>query len=69
MKEVKEFKWWAYLLAGVLLCFTVPWLVSAPDTVMVIVGIILMVVYAVVSWKFWIRPLIVKIWESVNEDL
>lgn len=66
-KKSKDLQWWAYLVGLVLLMFVVPTLMSAQDTVLVIIGIILMIAFAVVSWKFWIRPSIQFIWGKINE--
>lgn len=57
-KSTRELLWWLYIVFAVMLVFVVPSLMSAGDTIAVIAGVLLMVLFGVVSWKFWVRPLI-----------
>lgn len=56
--STRELFWWLYAVFVVMLLFVVPSLMSAGDTIAVIAGVLLMVLFGVVSWKFWVRPLI-----------
>jgi hypothetical protein len=51
--------WWIYCVSGLVLLTTIaPALVSASDTGMVSIGIILLVLYGTWSWYLWIKALI-----------
>lgn len=61
----RELHWWLYLVFGAMISIVVPLMVSARDTISNIIGIIILVIYGVVSWKFWVRPLITKMQEKM----
>lgn len=64
-----EARWWVYIVSGVcLLPFIAPALISAHDTVMVLLGILLLVIYAVWSWKFWIKRSVHWLLNELNKD-
>lgn len=59
-------KWWVYIVYGIaLLFFIAPALISAPDTLLVLGGVLLLVLYGVWSWKLWIKKLV----KLIEEDL
>lgn len=64
--QKRELQWWLYLVIGAMISIVVPLLVSARDTISNLIGVIVLVVYGVVSWKFWVRPLIMKMKEKVQ---
>jgi hypothetical protein len=65
---MKALKWWAYIISGiVLLLFLAPALISAADTVAVLAGVGMLVLYGVWSWKFLIRGLIKQLKETLRD--
>lgn len=64
----KKMKWWAYIICGiVLILFLVPAMISAKDDFAVIGGIVLLIIFGVVSWHFWISKCIQSIKAKFNE--
>lgn len=66
MKRRERLLWWLYVVIGALLCFVVPYLMSARDDFMVITGLALIVGYGVYSWEFWVSPLLKLIKEKAR---
>lgn len=59
MTNQRRLLWWAYVVSGiVLLGAVVPALISASDTMLVLIGLALLVAYATWSWYLWIKELI-----------
>jgi len=59
MKITKlEIRWWLYLIWIASSMLAIPALVSAPDTLLVLIGVVWIVALVVISWKFWVRNLL-----------
>jgi hypothetical protein len=62
MTTKRTVHWWLYIIAGIVLLFILaPALISAADTLAVILGIAFLVIYGVWSWKLWIVPTLNRI--------
>jgi hypothetical protein len=60
--------WWIYsICAVVLIYFVAPALISAADTILVLLGVFLLVSFVVWSYYLWIRPLAKLIKDFYNE--
>jgi hypothetical protein len=56
MNMKQEIGWWVYVVIGIVLVFfAAPALVSAPDTISVLLGIMGLVAYGVWSYHFWVK--------------
>lgn len=65
-RKLKVFGWWLYVVTGLaLLGFIAPALISLPDTLAVIFGLVLLAAYGIWSWELWISDLIIKLKESM----
>lgn len=54
-----KIEWWIYAIAAfILLLFVAPAMISADDTLLVIMGVLLLVFFGVWSWQLWISRLI-----------
>lgn len=50
--------WWVYAIVGIgLIYFLAPALISAADTFLVLLGVLLLVLFAVWSWRLWGKSL------------
>lgn len=68
MTKKQQFKWWVYIVGGlVLILFIVPTLLSARDTIAVISGIVLLVIFGVISWHLWIKSAFQSIKGKLSE--
>lgn len=60
--------WFFYILIGVVsIGFVAPFLISAPDTMSVLLGVVVLLVFAWVSWIFCVKK-IVKVTVKVIKD-
>lgn len=65
MTRSQKFEWWLYCISAVILFFFLaPALISAADTLMVLLGVILIVIFAVWSWHLWIT----KFWKLLKDS-
>lgn len=68
MTNSKIVEWWTYIISGiVLLGFLAPAMISAADTIIVVLGLILLVLYGLWSYTFWVKPLFNLIKEEYRE--
>ena len=68
MTKLQQTMWWVYAIASVtLLFFLAPALISAPDTIFVLFGVLLLVLWAVWSWKLWIKSTVQKIKGAISQ--
>ena len=62
------FKWWLYVIVSiVLLFFLAPAMISAQDTIIVLLGVVSLVLLGVWSWRLWIKGSIVKLKEMYEK--
>jgi hypothetical protein len=60
--------WWIYsICAVVLIYFVAPALISAADTILVLLGVFFLVSFVVWSYYLWIRPFAKLIKDFYNE--
>lgn len=60
--------WWIYVIVGVaLIYFLAPALISAPDTFLVLLGLLLLALFAVWSWFQWGKSLAKTIGDAYRE--
>lgn len=65
MTRKQELWWWIYVVSGLLTnLLLAPWLISARDTLLNILGIVFVVAYAVWTWKKFLGKLFK---EAINE--
>jgi hypothetical protein len=68
MTRKRILHWWAHVVSGlILIFFLAPALISAADTVAVILGVILLVAFGVWCWRLWFLKLLKLIGQSYNE--
>lgn len=68
MTKKMQFVWWIYVLSGVtLILFLAPALISAADTMLVLLGVALLVLYGVWTWKLWFTRFLGFMKESYDE--
>lgn len=58
MKATRVVQLWAYAIAFFVLCLVAPVLISEPDTLTNLLGLLLIVVYGVWSYCLWIKPML-----------
>lgn len=63
---MSAFTWWLYIISGALIFFFLaPMLISAPSTLAVLLGVLILALYGVWSWKLWLRDLFDKLLEDL----
>lgn len=68
MSKKMQFVWWVYVISGITLIFFLsPALISAADTMLVLLGVALLVLYGVWTWKLWFTRFLNFVKESWNE--
>lgn len=73
MTKKSQFIWWSYVIAGIVgILFLCPMLISEPDTLLVLAGVLLLVLYGVWTWHLWFKKsvtfIVIFIRSKINED-
>jgi hypothetical protein len=62
--------WWLYVFCGIMLrWFIGPVLISAPDTVLVVLGVVLWVGFGIWSYYLWIKPVSIWAFNKLKEEM
>lgn len=70
MTKWQKLHWWLYVLFGVtILFFLVPALVSAKDTLAVLIGVALLIAFGYWSWELWVRRVFNWVEIKVEEEV
>lgn len=64
----QKFIWWSYMLISVsLIFFLAPALISAADTVLVLLGVALVLAWGTWSWSLWAKQWVKFLKDAFNE--
>jgi hypothetical protein len=54
----KTVRWWLYLAWMAISMLAIPTLISAPSTLLFLIGVLWSISLVVISWKFWAHNLL-----------
>jgi Sec-independent protein secretion pathway component TatC len=69
MTKGKVIQWWAYVILTIALwTFLAPAMISQSDTIVVLLGVVLLTMHGVWTYYFWAKPLFLHLIKEANRE-